>query len=249
MHWTLTARLRRCKQARSVWKSLNYPVFVPQADPEIVSLLMQRDIDGLAALLKKRASLGSGSAAALLGYLELMKAFSGRHDPNVVIAGCTAAAQRGDPYARYILSWAYWEARNGNDALHWMRRSAVESQFLPAWVDLGRMLSEVAHNAAEFRAAVKILWGAHRRGHVGALAVICDLGRRGRLGGLTNVLVLMLYPYALIRGVLTLRCDPFGIRCFSYVPNAREPLFRVAQAEPHADARPGQNSPGGFDRR
>lgn len=221
-----TERLRRCKQARSIWESLNYPVFVPQADPEIAALLVKRDVGGLAALLKGRASLGSGSAAALLGYLELMRAFSGKQDPNFVIACCTGPSKGGDPYAQYILSWAYWETGNKNDALHWMRCSAVDSQFLAAWVDLGKMLSEVAHNAAELKAAVKILWEAHRRGHVTALAVICDLGRRGRLGGIANLLVLLLYPYAVIRGALRLRCDPFGLRCFGYIPNAREPLFR-----------------------
>jgi hypothetical protein len=236
---TISARFRHCKEARSIWQSLNYPVFVPQADPQISSLLVKRDVDGLAALLKRRASLGSGSAAALLGYLELMRAFSGRRDPNVVIAGCMAPSKGGDPYAQYILSWAYWETGNRNDALHWMRRSAVDSQFLPAWVDLGRMLSEVANTAALVQAAVKILWEAHRRGHVTALAVICDLGRRGRLGGLTNFLVMMLYPYAVIRGVLRFRCDPFGVRCFGYIPNARDPLFRAEQVMRHSNGRPG----------
>lgn len=178
----------RLRRARSVWKALNYPIFIPEGDPEIAALLIGREICRLAELLGRRAALGSGSAAALLGFLELMGAFGGEAKPEAVIDRCTPAAAAGDPYAQYVLSWADWKMGKMRDALRWMTRSARDSQFLPAWVGLGKLLLTLAENDGEVRDAVKILWRAHRLGHVAALPVICETARRGQLGPLFRAL-------------------------------------------------------------
>lgn len=223
------AIFRRCIQARSVWKTLNYPIFIPEGDPEITALVVNGDPAKLVAVLKRRASLGSGSAAALLGLLELMRASSGEQNAEAAIAWCTAPSKAGDPYAQYVLSWAYWEARNGSDALRWMKRSAVDANFLPARVDLGRMLAMLAGNGAEARAAVKVLWVAHKLGHIAALLLICKIAFNGQLGLIARALGIILFPYAAIRLAVNLRCDPFGARSFSYVPNPKRPLFEPVQ--------------------
>jgi TPR repeat protein len=223
------ARVRRCVQARSVWNTLNYPVFVPEGDPEIVALLVDGDATKLEAALKRRAALGSGSAAALLGLLELMGALSGKQNPEAAISWCTAPSRAGDPYAQYVLSWAYWEQRKGPDALRWMKRSAVDASFLPARNDVGRMLGMVAGNAREAWNAVRALWIAHRLGHVGALLFISKIALNGQLGVTARFFGIVLFPFAAIRLVLTTRCDPFAARCFCYVPNPKRPLFDPAR--------------------
>lgn len=222
------ARLRR---ARSVWKSINYPIFIPEEDPEIVGLLVNGEADKLAEALKRRALLGSGSAAALVGFLELMGTFSGEPNPELAIAGCTVPAKAGDPYARYVLSWASWVTGKKRDALHWMTRSIADSKFLPARLGLGRMLLTLAENDAEVRDAIRILWYAHRLGHVAALPVICGAARRGQLGPVLGLLGIIVFPYALIRATLVTYFEPFSVRSFTYVRKPGVPFFS-SQSKP-----------------
>ncbi|MGH8290351.1 MAG: hypothetical protein ACREV7_15225 [Steroidobacteraceae bacterium] len=224
------AHLRRYIQARSVWKALNYPIYIPEEDRDIAALLVKGDAANLAAVLNRRASLGSGRAAAMLGFLEFMGAISGEPNPKAAIACCTGPAKAGEPYAQYVLSWAYWETGNRADAMRWMQRSALDSKFLPARVDLGKMLAELAHDSGEIRAAVRILWSAHRRGHVGALAQICGIAIRGQLGPLSRLLGIVVLPYSLIRLVLGLRCEPFGLRAFIVSRDPKVPFFKRVRA-------------------
>jgi hypothetical protein len=232
------SRLRGYIQARSVWKAVNYPIYIPEQDRDIAALLVKCDAAELAEVLERRASLGSGRAAAILGYLELMGAFSGQSNPKATIACCTAPAKAGDSYAQYVLSWAYWETGNWADALHWMKRSASDPRFLPARVDLGRMLARMAAsagNAGHSRTAVKTLWDAHKRGHVGALAQICRIALGGHLGPLSRMLGIVLFPYAATRLLLGLQCDPFGIRTFAFVRDPDKPFFNPLKSKRDTD--------------
>src|SRR6185437_3916669 len=106
-----------------VWKSLNYPIYIPEEHLDVAVLLVNGDSIKVAAVLKRRASLGSGCAAALLGFIELMGALSGDSNPQAAIACCTGPAKAGEPYAQYVLSWAYWQTGNRPDAMRWMKRS------------------------------------------------------------------------------------------------------------------------------
>jgi hypothetical protein len=58
------ARLRRCIRARSAWRELNYPIYVPEEHLDVSALLVKGDSMKVAAVLKRRAALGSGCAAA-----------------------------------------------------------------------------------------------------------------------------------------------------------------------------------------
>ena len=220
-----TVRVKRCIQARSVWKSVNYPIYIPEEDSDIAALLVRDDVTSLAAELQRRTALGSASAAAVLGVLEFMGAISGTPDPQAAISCCVGPAKAGDPYSQYVLAWAYWEMGNRTDAMRWMKRPAAAS-FLPALVDSGRMLAAMADNAVELRTAVGFLWGAHRLRHVVPLAVISGIAVRGQLGRIRRLLGLMLFPYAAIRLMLVVRCEPFGIRSFSLHRRQNVPFFR-----------------------
>lgn len=222
-----TARARRCIQARAVWKHINYPIYIPEEDSDIAALLVRGDVASLAAELKRRITLGSGSASAICGYLEFMGAFGAEGDLDAAIACCTGPAKAGYPYAQYVLSWAYWETGNRTDALRWMKRSATRS-FLPALLDTGRMLAALADNRRETVAAVRILWGAHRLGHAGALLLIGGLALRGAMGPLPRVLGLVLFLFAAIRLALAWRCEPFAARCFAIDRHPKVPFFKPA---------------------
>src|SRR5487761_163166 len=62
-----------------------------------------------------------------------------------------------------------WEIGERVDAIRWMKRSAVDSRFLPAWIELGVMLAILGANKREVRAGVTYVWVAHKLGHAAAL--------------------------------------------------------------------------------
>lgn len=218
--------MRRCVKARYIWKALNYPIYLPDENRDVAALMVKGDAPELVRVLKRRASLGSGCAAALLGFFELMGAFSAQPNSEAAIAYCTGPAKEGDPYAQYVLAWACWQTGKRRDALRWMTRSARDSKFLPAWVGLGSILLTLAENDAEVRDAVKILWRAHRSGHVAALPLICKAALRGHLGPIPRLLGTIALPYALVRLTVAMYYDPFGVRSFAYMPHPKVPLFR-----------------------
>lgn len=221
------ARLRSCIEARPVWKAINYPIFIPEGNSDIADLLVRGEVGKLVEMLKRRISLGSAPAAALLGYLEFMGAISGTPDSKAALTCCIGAAKAGDPYAQYVLAWAHWDLGNRDEALRWMKRPAAAA-FLPAVVDTGRMLALLADNAGELRTAVGILWGAHKFGHVVPLVAISGIAIRGQLGLIQRLLGLVLAPYAVVRLMLRYRCEPFAIRSFSIDRRPNVPFFRPA---------------------
>lgn len=224
----LTAvRMRRCIQARSAWKVLNRPIFIPEDDTEAIGLLIKGDVAALTALLTRRTSLGSDSAAALLGYLEFMGAISGVSNPDAAIALCAPGARRGHDYAQYVLAWAQWEsAETVRDALRWMKRSAADSRFLPAWVGLAQMLSMSATSKSEARAAVDCLRVAHKRGHAWALLLICGIARGGQLGLGWRLGCALAFPFCLLRALIFLKYHPFSEGSLVTLKNPKVPFLK-----------------------
>jgi hypothetical protein len=220
----LIARLRRCIQARTVWEHINYPIYIPEELTDIAALLGKGDVVALEGELKRRAQLGSASAASVLGYLEMIGAFSGKPEPQAAIRHCARPAQAGNGYAQYVLAWAHARLGNGNEALREMARSA-DSGFLPALVDYGKWHVGGAANVKERRNAVRLLWAAHNRGHVTPLVAISGIACRGQLGPIYRVLGVVLFPYAMIRLMLRWRCEPLGIRSFRMDHRPNVPLF------------------------
>jgi TPR repeat protein len=187
--------------------------------------LIKGDVANLAALLTRRISLGSDSAAALLSYLEFMGAISGVSNPHAAITLCAAAAKRGHGYAQYVLSWAHWEIGEWKDALRWMKSSAVDSKFLPAWVELGVMLAILGSNKREVRAGVTYVWVAHKLGHAAALLNICAIGLGGRLGLAWRLGCTLAFPFCLLRAVIFWKCHPFSERSLVTLKNPKVPFL------------------------
>jgi hypothetical protein len=218
--------MRRCIHARSAWKVLNRPVYVPEEDTEVTALLIDGDVTNLGALLTRRVSLGSDSSAALLGYLELMGAMSASPNPDAAIALCSAGASRGHGYAKYVLAWAKWESADTvPDAFRWMRSSAADSKFLPAWVGLAQMLAMSSTSKQHDRAAIDCLWVAHKLGHAAALLLICGVLRAGRLGLAWRLAAALAFPFCLLRTIIFVRCNPFSDRSLVTSKNRRVSLF------------------------
>lgn len=227
LHVLTAVRIGRCIH-RSAWKVLNRPIYVPEDDTEAIALLIKGDVTNLAELLTRRISLGSDSAAALLGYLEFMGAISGSSNPDAAIALCTAGARRRHGYAQYVLAWAQWESADTvADALRWMKSAAADSKFLPAWVGLAQMLAMSSTSKQQDRAAVDCLWVAHKLGHAAALLLICGIARGGRLGLAWRLGCALAFPFCLLRTVIFVKCHPFSYRSLVTRKNLKVPLFQL----------------------
>jgi hypothetical protein len=209
---------------------LNRPIYVPPDDTEAIALLTKGDLANLVPLLKRRIALGSDPAAALLGYLEYMGAVSGVSNPRAAIELCAASAKRGYGHAQYVLSWAHWELGERTDALRWMKRSAVDSKFLPAWIELGVMLAILGANKKEVRAGVTYVWVAHKLGHAAALLNICAIGLGGRLGLAWRLGSALAFPFCLLRAIIFWSCHPFSERSLVTVKNPKVPLLDPRRA-------------------
>lgn len=221
--------LRRYLRNTRAWNALNYPIYIPTELSEIQDLLIAGNIQGMISALEHRAKLGSGSAAALLAYLKFKGASDGTPDARIASSICLDAARAGDPYAQYVFAWTVWDY--SAPGIEWMKRAALQGKFLPALVDLGRFLADVqVRSNADVRDTVKLLWAAHRRGHLMALFAIAAIARTGRLGKARQILSFIGLPVVAMRLWLisfVLQLGPFSERVFVNVPNAKRPLFRV----------------------
>lgn len=215
------------------WDTFNSPVYVPEHDREVIELLTSGDISQLVVRLEHRASLGSGWASGLLAYLEAVGVLGGTPDLAAAISRCTAAAQAGDSYAQYVLAWALWETGERVRGIRWMRRSATEGKFLPAWAGWGLMLYALAGKDLKARRiALKLLWRAHRRGHIQPLQFICRCACRGHFGMAYRLVGLLAYPFVLSRASLIGSWHPFSERCFMWhSPEVHPilPFFKLKQ--------------------
>jgi hypothetical protein len=208
------------------WDTFNAPVYVPEHDREVIELLISGNISQLVKVLEHRASLGSGWASGLLAYLEAVGAFGGKPNLAAAISRCTAAAQAGDSYAQYVLAWALWETGDRVHAIRWMRRSVTDGKFLPARVGLGLMVYMLGWTKRETRSsALRILWHAHRLGHIQPLQFICRCACRGHFGMAYRLLGLLAYPFVLSRASLIGSWHPFSERCFMWHPPEVHPIL------------------------
>jgi len=228
---TVATFVRNYTQDRGAWRVLNYPLYIPERDAEIRKLLLSGDISELMRVLERRASLGSGWAAALLGFLRLRGAPGGSPDPKLAESTCLDAARAGEPFAQYVLAWALWERGEYGPAIRWMKPAALDGEFLPALVDGGRFLATLAaRGLVDMAEAVEFLWDAHRLGHLTALLFIAEFFRRGHLGIARKALGVLIFPYAVARAAVAMHCASFSARVFvNMFESAEHPLFESRQ--------------------
>lgn len=77
------------------------------------------------------------------------------------------------------MGWIRRAAGRDAEAMDWLRKAAGKGCFLPAIVDIARfMAGGVGVVAPDPRAALAVLWDAHKLGHRMALVYIAELLKR-----------------------------------------------------------------------
>lgn len=215
--------------ARRVLKTvLNYPVFVPNLGADITRFLVDGRLDRFIAELDRLAALGSAPASSLLGYLYLRGAFEGGENPIRAQELCTKPAQQGDAYAQYVMAWICRAKGEEAEAMNWLRRSVNAGLFPPAFVDIARfMIGGIGVASPDTRAALAVLWDAHRIGHRLALVYISQALRRTSKSLPMRVAGLLLYPIAIARASLFARRWPLSDRAFVHSASLTRPLFKA----------------------
>lgn len=220
------------KDARHVLRCvLNYPIFVPDLGSSITRLIVAGDLSNLLVELQRLSSLGSRPASVLLAYLCMKGAFGGPADLKRAEQLCTEAACSGDPYGQYVKGWICRVTAREAEAMNWLRKAAAKGLFLPAMVDAARfMIGGVGVEAPDARAALAVLWDAHRLGHRMALVYVSEIFRHGYMGWIGRLLGSALYPIAVARATRFANRNPLSDRVFVTSASTKQPLFKVTVA-------------------
>jgi TPR repeat protein len=174
---------------------------------------------------ERLAALGSNSARALIAYLHLCGAIDGQVNLATAETFAGDASSSGCAYAQYVLAWIYFKQGN-RKAAPLMSRAAVQGNFLPAQLELGRWAQGGPGSVVrELGAAEDAYRLAHRRGHVCALLCLAALYARGLRGFPKQVLGIVIWPFAFGRLVWQMLRNPFVIHVFLFVPTRPLPMF------------------------
>lgn len=219
------ARLTRSEARQLLRKVVNYPIFVPELGGHVTRLLVDGNIPLLVQELQRLSSLGSKPASVLLGYLCLRGVF-GATDPQRAEKLCIQAAKDGDPYAQYVVGWVCRVRRNDVQAVSWLVK-ASKGLFLPAMVDLARfMAGGVGVESADMKAALSVLWDAHKLGHRMALMYIAEICKRSGTG-FFRLAGWCLYPVAAFRAAWFVNRYPVSDQSFVTSLVSTRPLFKA----------------------
>lgn len=222
------AQLTRRDAGRVYRRVINYPFYMPDLGPAVTQLLVAGKLGLLVQELQRLGALGSRPAAAFLGFLHLKGAAG--EPPNAERAEelCSSVARDGDAYAQYLMAWICRATGRDVEALNWLRKSGAKGLFPPAIVDVGRFIvGGIGIESPDTRAALAVLWDAHRLGHRMALVYIAQIFRRGGFGAMGRIFGMLLYPIAITRAILFARRWPLSERAFIILATMKRPLFRV----------------------
>jgi TPR repeat protein len=191
-------------------------VYVPPELQSIREALAAGSIDAALRDLARLTELGSGSAAALLGYLNLRGTNQSGIDPANVLTRCRKAAERGDAYAQYVCAWQDYYDGDHEQALRWMN-SAVKGQFLPAIADVGRFAVDgVAMSDKQPRVAAVYFRHAIGLGHIPSLMYLVNYARKGLFGWWWRVPALLATPLLVVLLIPVAYLRPFDIVVFAH---------------------------------
>jgi len=222
-----TAQLTRTEAKQALSNVINYPLFVPDLGHQVTHALVSGDLSFFIDEVERLSALGSRSASALLAYL-YMRGAVGVTNLDQAESLCSDAAHSGDPYSQYVMGWICRSAGRDAEAIDWLRKAASKGQFLPAIVDIARfMAGGVGVEAADVRAALAVLWDAHKLGHRMALVYISEL-LRGKSGNwISKVLGAVLYPIAIVRATKFTNRYPLSDLIFVTSLPMNHPLFKI----------------------
>jgi hypothetical protein len=209
-----------------VWNhGLSHPIYVPQDFQDVQILLSEGRISAACDALWRRATLGSDTAAAILGYMNLRHVVPDAVESSDVTQRCVDAANRNDGFAQYVVAWQAYETGDFQTFAKWLERSARQL-FLPAIADMGRYAVQTPRASVASRPiAKKSLWIAFKRGHVISASYFLRSCAKGQFGFHFRFVGLVGFPLALILLVPILRLCPFSISVFSYPLGTKKPLF------------------------
>jgi hypothetical protein len=216
---------------RAWGQGLSYPFYVPTELRDIRILIADGRFPDAAADLLRRASLGSGAAAATLGCMCLMGGELGSVDRGISHQQCVDSANRGNGYAQYVVAWHEYERGNYRIFAQWLRRSSKQG-FLPATGDLGRLFI-APPDASERRPQVakRFFRFAIRRGHVTSLPFFLRASKQGVFGRFYRYIGMIGYPVAVLLLTPIIWWFPFSIAVFAYPAGRKRPLFNIRTSE------------------
>ena len=208
-------------------KVINYPFYVPDLGQPTNGLFLAGRVEEYIADIRRQAALGSNAAASLLAYLYLTGAINGKVDLDAAASMCRDPARSGHAYAQFVMAWVCCAYGEVAEAVHWLRKSAIEGLFAPAYLDLGRfVVAGIGVEEPDRAAGLKILWEAHRCGHRIALLASARALLAAGSGLGSKLLGLLMMPVAVIRAALYVRRYPLSEFGFSHEPTRPLPLLK-----------------------
>lgn len=213
---------------QSAWRNgLVHPIYVPNdLSYDVRALLSGGKIVDAARELWKLASLGSMSAAPLLGYLCLRDPNLCGTDRGSVYERCKESASRRDSFAQYVLAWAEYERGNYRNWFHWLTASARQ-HFLPAIGDLAKVLiSPSVKGKMRPDLSMRCFSLAIRRGHLISIMIFLDGCRRGAFGRVCRLAGMVFWPISILPVWLAMKFLPFSASIFIYPVGTKRPLFK-----------------------
>lgn len=206
-------------------RGLQQPFYVPK-ELQLIRLLVSegRILDAIKELVKS-ASLGSGAAAATLGYICLICGDLSGIDRATAMQLCREAANRDDSYAQYVVAWDEYELGNYSELSKWMNRSAKE-RFPPAICDLGRLAIE-----GPFRSgfspdtAFRFFRLALLAGHLMTVMFFLKYCKAGKFGLVLRLFGIAALPIAHVLVTPITWCYPFCLNVCAYPASRKRFLF------------------------
>jgi hypothetical protein len=192
------------------------PLHIPKQGRYILKSLSGSGFNQVKTELERLSSLGSGWASSALGWLCICRARDGTHDPHRAIELCKGPAAAGDPYATYVLAWAFALINQSAEAWHMMKKAALAG-FPPARLDLVTFVWNGRDPSGRNRQTAYNLL-RHAAAHRAEMIWRCRLNRSGEFGRVRQLIGCLLTPIALTRYGVAFWKDPFSCRVLLFQP-------------------------------
>jgi hypothetical protein len=180
-----------------------------------------------AAALWKLSSLGSNSAAALLGYMCLRDENLCGPDRAAVAERCRESANRRNGFAQFVVAWSEHKKGNNKKFAYWLHQSARQ-RFSPAMGDLGRIfISPPNKDQRRPKLSKRFFILAIRNGHLLSIVMFMHGSWRGAFGPGFQLIGIVGWPLSVLAAWMMMRLRPFGLSVFAYPPGSSRPLFKM----------------------
>lgn len=204
--------------SKSTWnKHLRGIIYIPAAAEQHIPPPKRSSEAAFVAELQRLAALNVPWASAILGYRALLLKPDGSRDIDAAVSHCHQAAQGGDPYAQYMLSWALLLKGDANGAAVNMKKAARQL-FPPAVLDIVSFRSSEWDRARLKGERALRLQLSDRVGHACTLARRLMYYRSGESGVLNLLLGYALMPFAIARYMIPAALFPFSADVFLFSP-------------------------------